>query len=123
MGESRDETWKRQESFLFPLQYLLAVILFMIFMIVLTFKVFNMSLYKWGGFSNTKEFVGLNNFKILFQDPTFYRSFQNTIVSTHCYCDYSDYGLALIYAYKLSRRKLKVLIFQSCFLISPIFYP
>ncbi len=39
-----------------------AVILFIIFMLVPTFNVFKMSLYRWGGFSNNKEFVGLENF-------------------------------------------------------------
>jgi N-acetylglucosamine transport system permease protein len=38
-----------------------------------------MSLYKWGGLSAKKAFVGLNNFKILIKDPNFLRSFQNTI--------------------------------------------
>ena len=42
-----------------------AVILFIIFMLVPTFNVFKMSLYRWGGFSNNKEFVGLDNFKKL----------------------------------------------------------
>ena len=58
-----------------------AVILFTIFMLIPTFNVFKMSLYKWGGYSNTKEFVGLNNFKILVEkekkskDRTFTESF------------------------------------------------
>ena len=48
-----------------------AVLLFIIFMIIPTINVFKMSMYKWGGFSNNKTFVGLNNFKILFQDRNF----------------------------------------------------
>lgn len=88
------------------LSVLPAVILFVIFMIVPTFKVFNMSLYKWGGFSNTKEFVGLNNFKILFQDPNFYRSFQNTILLI-VIVTIVTMAFALIYAYMLSREKIK----------------
>ena len=39
-----------------------SVILFIIFMLIPTINVFKMSLYKWGGFSNNKTFVGLNNF-------------------------------------------------------------
>lgn len=57
-----------------------ATLLFIIFMIIPTIKVFNMSLYKWGGFSNTKQFVGLQNFKLLMNDSNFFRSFQNTIL-------------------------------------------
>lgn len=43
-----------------------AVILFAIFMIYPTINVFLMSTLKWGGFSDIKEFVGINNFVILF---------------------------------------------------------
>ena len=57
-----------------------AVILFIIFMLIPTINVFKMSLYKWGGYSNNKTFVGLNNFKILMEDMNFFRSFQNTIL-------------------------------------------
>ena len=39
-----------------------------------------MSLYKWGGFSNNKVFVGLDNFKILWNDMNFIRALQNSIV-------------------------------------------
>ncbi|NBI07350.1 carbohydrate ABC transporter permease [Senegalia massiliensis] len=56
-----------------------ALILFSVFMIYPTFSVFLMSLYKWGGLSSNKLFVGLNNFKILMQDENFIRSFQNTV--------------------------------------------
>lgn len=83
-----------------------SVILFIIFMIIPTINVFKMSLYKWGGFSNNKTFVGLNNFKILFNDQKFFRSFQNSIllivlvtIITLCF--------ALIFAAILSREKLK----------------
>ncbi|MBU3143363.1 sugar ABC transporter permease [Clostridium sp. CF012] len=44
-----------------------------------TLSVFYMSLYKWGGLSSAKKFVGLNNFKILMTDEMFLKSFQNTI--------------------------------------------
>lgn len=96
----------RGRKIFISLSVLPAVILFVIFMIVPTFKVFNMSLYKWGGFSNTKEFVGLNNFKILFQDPNFYRSFQNTILLI-VIVTIVTMAFALVYAYILSREKIK----------------
>lgn len=56
-----------------------AVILFFIFMIIPTINVFWMSLFKWGGLSNNKRFVGFNNFIILFKDEKFIKSFQNTL--------------------------------------------
>lgn len=38
-----------------------------------------MSLYRWGGLSNTKSFVGFENFKVLWNDMDFIQSFQNSI--------------------------------------------
>ena len=73
-----------------------ATLLFVIFMIIPTIKVFNMSLYKWGGFSNTKQFVGLQNFKLLMSDSNFFRSFQNIVTM----------AFALIFAAILSREKI-----------------
>ena len=57
-----------------------AVILFFIFMIIPTIQVFWMSLYKWGGYSSEKTFVGLQNFKTLMSDARFLQSFQNTVL-------------------------------------------
>lgn len=82
-----------------------AVILFIIFMLIPTFNVFKMSLYKWGGYSNTKEFVGFNNFKILMEDTNFFRSFQNTVLLIVC-VTVVTMALALIFAAILSREKI-----------------
>ena len=57
-----------------------ALILFFTFLIYPTVEVFRMSLFKWGGFSNNQQFVGLDNFKILWQDENFFRTIQNTIL-------------------------------------------
>lgn len=83
-----------------------AVILFIIFMLIPTFNVFKMSLYKWGGYSNTKQFVGLNNFKILAGDENFFRSFQNTILLIVC-VTIVTMALSLIFAAILSRENVK----------------
>lgn len=83
-----------------------AVILFIIFMVIPTINVFQMSFYKWGGFSNTKEFVGFNNFKILFEDENFYRTFQNTILII-VFVTVLTLGFALAFAGILSREKIK----------------
>lgn len=82
-----------------------AVILFVIFMIIPTIKVFNMSLYKWGGFSNTKQFVGLQNFKLLMEDANFFRSFQNTILLITL-VTVVTMAFALVFAAILSREKI-----------------
>lgn len=83
-----------------------AVILFIIFMIIPTINVFKMSLYKWGGFSNNKTFVGLNNFKILFEDMNFYRSFQNSVLLI-AIVTIITMVFSLIFAAILSREKIK----------------
>ena len=72
---------RKREKNLFILVCLLpALILFFTFLIYPTIEVFRMSLFKWGGFSNNQQFVGLDNFKILWQDENFFRTIQNTIL-------------------------------------------
>ncbi len=83
-----------------------AVILFFIFMIIPTFNVFKMSLYKWGGFSNNKQFVGLENFQKLMTDTTFLRTFQNSILLVVC-VTVITMALSLIFAAIISREKIK----------------
>ncbi|WP_338091798.1 sugar ABC transporter permease [Streptobacillus felis] len=57
-----------------------AMILYIMFRIIPTFQVFRMSLFKTSALSRNPQFVGLNNFKILFNDPKFIKTFQNTIL-------------------------------------------
>lgn len=57
-----------------------ALILVAIFMVYPTLNIFFMSMFKWGGLSDSKTFVGLNNFIILFKDQYFIQAFQNSIV-------------------------------------------
>jgi len=57
-----------------------AILMFITFMVIPTLQVFRMSMYSWGGFSKTKEFVGLDNFKTLWTDNNFIASFQNTVL-------------------------------------------
>ena len=83
-----------------------AVILFFIFMVIPTINVFRMSLYKWGGSQNNKEFVGLDNFSKLMQDTNFLRSFQNTILLVVC-VTVVTMALSLIFAAIISREKIK----------------
>lgn len=57
-----------------------ALLAYIVFMIIPTINVFRMSLFKWSGFSANKQFVGLDNFKILLDDQNFIRAFQNTVL-------------------------------------------
>lgn len=57
-----------------------AVILVALFMFWPTVNVFRMSLYRIGGITNRKEFIGLQNFKTLMEDKNFLEAMQNTIL-------------------------------------------
>lgn len=83
-----------------------AVILFVIFMIIPTINVFRMSMYKWGGYSANKTFVGFQNFVKLFQSDKFYQSFQNTVLLI-VVVTIVTLIFALVFAALLSREKIK----------------
>lgn len=83
-----------------------AVILLTIFLIFPTIEVFRMSMYKWGGFSNNKVFVGFNNFKILWEDMNFFRSLQNSVLLI-VVVTLITMVLAILFAALLSREKVK----------------
>ncbi len=83
-----------------------AVLLFTIFMLVPTINVFKMSLFKWGGYTPQKEFVGLNNFKILFQSDNFYQAFQNSLFLL-VFVSIFTMALALVMAGIMTREKIK----------------
>lgn len=93
-----------------------ALILYLIFMIYPTINVFRMSLYKWGGYNPNKEFVGLNNFKLLLEDQNFLRSFQNTVLLIVMVTIFTI-GFSLIFASILTRSNMRA---KSLFRI--IFY-
>ncbi len=82
-----------------------AVILFLLFMAYPTFSVFRISLYKWGGYSPKKTFVGLENFVKLFNDEKFFQSFQNTVLLIVC-VTVVTFALAIVFASILVREKL-----------------
>ena len=57
-----------------------SIILLLVFVIYPTISIFNVSLFKWGGYSKTKTFVGLENYKILFTDRRFFDSLKNSLL-------------------------------------------
>ena len=83
-----------------------AVILFVIFMLIATIDVFRMSLYKWGGYTAEKTFVGFENFKKLFQSDKFYQAFQNSVLLI-VIVTIVTFAMAIIFAAILTREKLK----------------
>ena len=82
-----------------------SLILYTIFMVYPTINVFYESLFKTGGLSGNKTFVGLANFKLLFSDSNFIRSFQNTIFLIVIVTIVTVF-LAIIFASILSREKI-----------------
>lgn len=82
-----------------------SLILYTIFMVYPTINVFYESLFKTGGLSGNKTFVGLANFKLLFSDTNFIRSFQNTIFLIVIVTIVTMF-LAIIFASILSREKI-----------------
>ena len=83
-----------------------AAILVTLFIFIPTINVFRMSLYRMGGITNRKEFVGLNNFKSLLEDKNFLQAMQNSIaiivLVTLC-----TIFFAILFAAILSRGKFK----------------
>ena len=83
-----------------------AIILFVVFLIIPTINVFRMSTYKWGGYTDDKTFVGLQNFEKLFQSDKFYQAFQNSLLLI-IFVTIITFAFALVFASMLSRENLK----------------
>lgn len=111
---------KKQTNIFVTLCLLPAVILVGTFMFYPTVSVFFMSMFKWGGYSPNKEFVGLENFRILIKDMNFFRAFQNSIFLI-VVVTVITLTLALIFASILTREKFKgVNLFRIVFYIPNI---
>ena len=83
-----------------------AMILFTIFMLYPTLNIFAMSLFRWGGLSPNKTFIGLSNFETLLKDMNFIRALQNTVFII-ALVTVITMTLAVLFAYILSREKIK----------------
>ncbi len=111
---------KKQKKVFITLCLLPATLLVLIFMVYPTINVFFMSLFKWGGYSAEKTFVGLDNFRTLIKDMAFFRSFQNTILLIVIVTIFT-LALALIFASILTREKFKgVNLFRIIFYVPNI---
>lgn len=83
-----------------------ATILLCIFIVYPTIQVFYMSLFDMGGFSPTRTFVGLENFRILVRDQNFIHAMQNTILYILIVCIVT-LTLAVLFASLLSRENIR----------------
>nr|WP_082691614.1 sugar ABC transporter permease [Paenibacillus rubinfantis] len=75
-------------------------------MLIPTFNVFRMSVYKWSGFSAEKQFVGFSNFRILLDDEVFVKSFQNTVLLL-VIVTILTMSMALLFAAVMTRENVK----------------
>lgn len=67
-----------------PILFMLPnILIFGIFIVIPAFQGLRMSFMKWGVFTS-KEFVGLQNFRNLFNDEVFWITFKNTLVYSFC---------------------------------------
>ena len=57
-----------------------ATVLLSIFVLYPTLSIFRISLFKWGGYSSDKLFVGIDNYKTLFRDSRFLWSLKNSLL-------------------------------------------
>lgn len=83
-----------------------ALLLYSIFMVWPTLNIFANSLFKWGGLSNNKEFVGLSNFKLLLNDAKFVKAFQNTVFLI-VFVTLVTMALAIFFAAVLTKEDIK----------------
>ena len=83
-----------------------AVILFFLFMVLPTVNVFRMSLFERGAYSPMETFVGMANFKALFNDAKFITSMQNTILLIVT-VTIITFFFAIVFAAILTREKIK----------------
>ncbi|ERL64584.1 carbohydrate ABC transporter permease [Schleiferilactobacillus shenzhenensis] len=111
---------KRNRSIFIVLALAPAIILMTIFMLYPVLSVFQMSLYRWGGYSPDKEFIGFQNFVTLAKDMNFIRAMQNTIVLI-VLVTVVTLAFALVFAAILTRVKFKgVGLFRVIFYIPNI---
>ena len=65
-----------------------------------------MSMFKWGGLSDNRTFIGLKNFQMLFKDMSFIRALQNTILII-VLVTIITMAFAILFASILVREKIK----------------
>ncbi|MCH8552423.1 MAG: sugar ABC transporter permease [Natronospirillum sp.] len=71
----------RQYSLLAPALFLLpAAIMFLIYVLYPISQSISLSFYEWDGVSETREFIGLDNYRELMDDPRFWTSLKNNIL-------------------------------------------
>lgn len=60
------------------------ILIMLIFIIYPIFSTFETSLYEWNGISSNKVFTGMQNWKTLLADSSFWKAFKNNIILVVC---------------------------------------
>lgn len=77
MGKKAGSIKKWLESFVFALPALFFYSLFVVIPIIMTIQI---SFHKWNGASADMDFIGLDNYIRVFNDPIFYKALGNNII-------------------------------------------
>src|SRR3990167_5163817 len=96
-----------------------AVAIFSIFYIYPFFEIFNLSLHEWNGISPTRIFVGLDNFKELFQDAIWWKSVWNATYITLIALTFQN-ALAFSLALACDREIRMKKFYRVIFFIPPV---
>lgn len=83
-----------------------ALIIYTLFKVLPTVQIFKLSFYRLSILSLKEEFVGFNNFKILFNDMKFIKTFQNSIILI-VYVTIITLFISLLFASILVNLKIK----------------
>lgn len=57
-----------------------SLVLYLVFFVYPTIEALRISFYKWSGFTEEMDFIGLNNFVRLFRDTSFHAALKNTVL-------------------------------------------
>ncbi len=85
------------------------IIMMLVYIVYPIFSTFNTSLYTWNGISSEKIFIGLQNWKDLIADVTFWAAFKNNLTIMVCsICIQIPIGIALATFLDAGGKKLNV---------------
>lgn len=98
---------KKRQNFFIAVCTVPTLIIFALFVIYPMIKAFIMALYRWSGLTaGTEVFIGIDNFKMLFQDQIFWKALKNNFILMFTVPPITM-AVSMLFAVWLTRRKLK----------------
>lgn len=117
-GKPQRSPWKRNEGWVAAI-FLLPTAFFVITYIAYPiFSTFRYSLFAWSGLSSKRTFLGLENYRELFNDPILWKAMSNTVV-------FLLFGVLIIlpFAFAIAMVLSKAKVKFAGFLRSAYFFP